>query len=199
MNENGGKSSTILLTVIGIATLLVVVVGATFAYFAAQVNGNDTSTSVLITASSQGTTIQFTGGEENNLSGIYPREDAWLIKDVQIQNSAVSGSASTATYTFGLEVTQNTYTPGDLQYTFTKKSVPQTATSTSEVATPTDLVNSTPDIGHGTVNLVETNTIIYTFNLYYVNKTDVNQNPGSGDKNVKFRITQNWVENNKQQ
>ena len=31
MNENGGKSSTILLTVIAIATLLVVVTGATFA------------------------------------------------------------------------------------------------------------------------------------------------------------------------
>lgn len=197
MNENGGKSSTILLTVIGIATLLVVVVGATFAYFAAQISGNDTSTSVLITASSQGTTIQFTGGEENNLSGIYPRTDAWLIKDVTIQNTAVSGSTSTATYTFGLEVTENSYTLGDLQYTFVIKSAP-TATSTKETTDKTNLVNNT-DIGHGTVNLVATNTITYTFNLYYVNKTDVNQNPGSGDKNVKFRITQNWVENNKQQ
>ena len=54
MNENGGKSSTILLTVIGIATLLVVVVGATFAYFAAQVTGNENVSSLNVTAAANG-------------------------------------------------------------------------------------------------------------------------------------------------
>ena len=40
MNEN--KSNTLLLTVIGVATLLVAVVGASFAYFTAQLSGTET-------------------------------------------------------------------------------------------------------------------------------------------------------------
>lgn len=62
MNENGGKNNTILLTVIAIATLLVVVTGATFAYFAAVVKGNDTASSISIKASETGQTLTLGGG-----------------------------------------------------------------------------------------------------------------------------------------
>ena len=68
MNENGGKSSTILLTVIGIATLLVVVVGATFAYFAAATTGDNDATSISVQAAGEGTTITFDGGKTEVLA-----------------------------------------------------------------------------------------------------------------------------------
>lgn len=46
--ENKGDGNTILLTVIGVATLLVALVGATFAYFSATIS-NDSNQSVNIT------------------------------------------------------------------------------------------------------------------------------------------------------
>lgn len=97
MNENGGKSSTILLTVIGIATLLVVVVGATFAYFAAQVNGNDTVSSLNVTAAENGTrTEEFTGSNLVVVDKMYPRDDAWAKQQVTLTignaNSQATGS-----------------------------------------------------------------------------------------------------------
>ena len=68
------KSSTILLTVIGIATLLVTLVGATFAYFTAEVNdvrpegaGND----VVITAANLGE-ITFAHGNTITLANALP-------------------------------------------------------------------------------------------------------------------------------
>lgn len=194
MNENGGKSSTILLTVIGIATLLVVVVGATFAYFAAQVTGDDTSTSVLITASSQGTNITFTGGEDISLTNIYPKSEAWLTKEISLSNSMVSGSQSTATYTFGLEVAEGkTFRDKDLQFTFVKTSTEDGVTAHTQTTDKANLVNNNK-IAQGTVALNAAHTITYELNVYYVNDAEFNQNNGT-NKTVSFHITQNWVEN----
>lgn len=62
MNENRG--TTVLLTVIGIATLLVAVVGATFAFFTADVQDAEgaVDTDVTVTAANLGT-ITFTHGK----------------------------------------------------------------------------------------------------------------------------------------
>ena len=57
------KKNTMLLTVIAVATLLVAVVGATFAYFSLTVGGNATTTKATVTTSSPGL-ISMTGTEE---------------------------------------------------------------------------------------------------------------------------------------
>ena len=62
MSENSNrKGNTILLTVIAVATLLVAVVGATFAYFTASVSGNESAKSVIVNAATIGT-ITFADG-----------------------------------------------------------------------------------------------------------------------------------------
>lgn len=63
MKENN-KGSMIILTVIGIATLLVAVIGATFAYFTVQIQGNVTETTVQVTSS----TMLVTFEKQNDLS-----------------------------------------------------------------------------------------------------------------------------------
>jgi len=66
------KGSTILLTVIGIATLLVTLVGATFAYFTANVNDlNKDKTNVTVTAAKLGK-ITYTQGSKIELDNVYP-------------------------------------------------------------------------------------------------------------------------------
>ena len=58
-NNNNNKKHTILLTVIGIATLLVAIVGATFAYFTVQISGNSSTNNVDVTTDTYG--IEVTG------------------------------------------------------------------------------------------------------------------------------------------
>ena len=60
--ENENKRNTVLLTVIGIATLLVAIVGATFAYFTAKTTSDGEGASGRVTtANIGGATVTFTG------------------------------------------------------------------------------------------------------------------------------------------
>lgn len=71
MNEEKGKNSnTVLLTIIGIATLLIAVVGATFAYFSANVI-NQSNESLLITSAVVGG-LEYSGSSNIDLTGAMP-------------------------------------------------------------------------------------------------------------------------------
>jgi len=67
-----GKNNAILLTVIGIATLLVTIVGATFAFFTARLTSGNSTEVQTITAAGSGT-LTFTGGNFIKVDNIYPR------------------------------------------------------------------------------------------------------------------------------
>lgn len=207
MNENGGKSNTILLTVIGIATLLVVVTGATFAYFAAIVKGNDTATSIKIQAGNGGT-ITFGGGEEVTLNNIFPRGttagNEWVTKNITLTNSANEGSTGTSVYQFTMSVDENTFdfdTTQDgtenMKFTFirdTAKCV-GTITGPTETSTASTIVGSNGKvIGQGTVANNVANTIAYTLKVYYDN-ADYNQQNGK-DRTFKFHIGYSFKDTN---
>lgn len=197
MNENGGKSSTILLTVIGIATLLVVVTGATFAYFAAIVNGDDTATSVYVKAATDGRTITFEGGDPLKLSGIYPREEAWGTKTVKITSTGVTGgdAAAKSKYTFKIVIGENGFTEnGDdayIQYTFTNtKKVGVIDGSMTEKTTKTKVAAG--EIAHGEVLNKDDADIEYLLTVYYLDNPTVNQNTGT-DRTFTFYVTYDWT------
>lgn len=69
--DNNKKGNTILLTVIAIATLLVAIVGATFAYFTATVTGNDEAKSVIVSTAQLGS-VTYTNGNELKIENGYP-------------------------------------------------------------------------------------------------------------------------------
>ena len=66
-----GKGNRILLTIVAIATLLVAVVGATFAYFTAVLSGQESATTVKVISGSIGTVID--GGSVITVANIYPQ------------------------------------------------------------------------------------------------------------------------------
>ena len=213
MNENGGKNNTILLTVIAIATLLVVVTGATFAYFAAVVRGNDTASSIIITAASEGTKVAFSGGETVNLTNIYPKGTAagseWITKNVTLSSSKTN-STGTSKYTFTMSGAANGFDFRDeetkanvpdgtenIKFTFTR----DVENSVGEVTDPTE----TPDpvtvvskageiIGSGTVQNNVANTVTYILKVYYDNAT-YNQNNGA-QREFSFHIGYSWKDSN---
>ena len=113
--EKGNNKNAVLLTVIGIATLLVAIVGATFAYFSAQVTYNDGNSTLTIVSASGGSST-YQGGEEIRVENIYPREAAWVQKAIKI---TYKNSTTTSDYTYQLSINfANTFTNGYLTYEF---------------------------------------------------------------------------------
>lgn len=222
MNENGGKNNTILLTVIAIATLLVVVTGATFAYFAAVVRGNDAASSIQITASKTGQTLTLGGGEKVELTNIYPKGTAagseWVTKNISLSSNALEGNTGTSIYTFTMSVdnngydwvenpdTENAKTVPDgtenIKFTFTRDATAKNAddkvtevTDATETPNPVTVVSKDGQIiGSGTVKNNFANRVVYVLKVYYDNAS-YNQNNGA-QREFSFHIGYTWKDSN---
>lgn len=113
-----GRRDTVLLTVIGIATLLVAIVGATFAFFTARVFDNETASTVTI-RSSAGSTVVFSGGlDPITVQNIYPRgtDDAnpWAVKSFKVHYTN-DNTGYLYTYKLKLNYT-NSFGAGEIRY-----------------------------------------------------------------------------------
>lgn len=219
MNENGGKNNTILLTVIAIATLLVVVTGATFAYFAAVVRGNENASSISITASSTGQTLTLGGGEQVNLTNIYPKGTAagseWVTKNISLSSNALAGNTGTSVYAFTMSVDNNGYdwieNPGtenaktvpdgteNIKFTFTYDADSSSATfADGTTASGTTLATAVSKqgavIGTGEVKNNVANRVVYVLKVYYDNAS-YNQNNGA-QREFSFHIGYTWKDKN---
>ena len=143
MNDNKGQ--TIFLSVIGIATLLVAIVGETFAWFSATINTPDSSSnSVIITTASLGT-ITFKSGTEINAINIYPGWEA--TKEVSLTSDAKS--TVEIPYYIDLNITENTFaklggTYGYIQYYY---DVTTSAGGEADAITKDKVVNITAESG----------------------------------------------------
>ena len=203
-----GKNNTVLLTVIGIATLLVAVVGATFAYFSAQLSGTETQSTMTIQASNGGSST-LDGGEAIVVKDIYPREEAWVNKKIAVTYDNTTATSGTYDYNVGLHYTNGYQVVGssyDIQYTITEgycegkpDAVDQTACGTAggtwnrnvasqgsvtkQTATKTGIPAGTGDltaIASGKINLPANGVKhYYTLRIYFVNDTARNQIQGA--------------------
>ena len=222
MNENGGKNNTILLTVIAIATLLVVVTGATFAYFAAVVRGNENASSIIIKASETGQTLTLGGGEKVELTNIYPKGTAagseWVTKNISLSSNALAGNTGTSVYAFTMSVDNNGYdwveNPGtenaktvpdgteNIKFTFTRDATAKNAdgkvtevTGATETPAPVTVVSKSGQIiGSGTVKNNFANRVVYVLKVYYDNAS-YNQNNGA-QREFSFHIGYTWKDSN---
>jgi hypothetical protein len=113
MEERNNKSNTMLLTVIAIATLLVAVIGATFAYFTSRIQDVETASTVLL----KGTNLTISFSDSNpDLSaseGLVPVKSVnGVFAPVITKTFSLTGtnpSTSTLNYTLYLAVTDNTF------------------------------------------------------------------------------------------
>ena len=135
--KDNSKTNTLLLTVIGVATLLVAVIGATFAYFTAQVGGGESSTTVKMNAGvlkinfTNGNTVHTTEGFEPTKAAVECAESEGAYYCDQDQYSPVATKKFTLTgtnttlasdnmkmpYTIKLVVTKNEFSTGAIKYT----------------------------------------------------------------------------------
>ncbi len=71
MNETSKKENTVLLTIITVSTLLVAVIGATFAYFTSSVMGNSSASSIIVKTPDIGN-ITYKAGNQLSLQNALP-------------------------------------------------------------------------------------------------------------------------------
>ena len=126
-----GNRNTVLLTVIGVATLLVALVGATFAYFSATISDNSTPINVTTT---QVSGLTMTSGASAIGSPLYPGWVGYQYIDIE-----ATGSASTASkYTLDITVSGSgsglTSMLNNVQYAACKNLGQATAASEGEFA-----------------------------------------------------------------
>lgn len=167
------KGTTVLLTVIGIATLLVTLVGATFAWFSAQVEDtNPNNTDVTITAANLGK-ITFAHGDTILLENVLPG----VSDEVEFTVASPSDATAPVDYEIFMVVSANTFTSNNLVGTLTAESgntaKMSSLLSNSALNTTTYPVNNTdtnsdgqPDgvkIGSGQVEAGSTDT--WTLNV----------------------------------
>ena len=159
MNETK-KGNTVLLTVIAVATLLVAVVGATFAYFTASVAGNDTASSVVVKTAQIGT-ITYTNGNEVKLDNAYPGATS----ETKTFTVAADTSA-TANVNYSLNwtnVTNGFVNKEDLVYTLTGANSDASYTTTTLVTKTNEVAPSANTlIGSSVLKPGETHTYSLT-------------------------------------
>ncbi len=195
------RKNTILLTVIAVATLLVAVVGATFAYFTAQ-GGEAVQTPVKVTTANTSNGSFSTGGEINitaNQEDFYEGAgDKVGSTTGTVTYTASSTAASNFCYTVTFDITSNNFvyttdptnTP-ELTFTARKSANATDMTSAITLIDAQDITTSTSDIQIPTtaggaeyvhqINATEGQTINdqWDFTVTFVN-LDSDQNANTG-------------------
>lgn len=170
MTENN-KGQTIFLSVVGIATLLVAIIGATFAWFSATVSGNDTASSVVVETATIG--ITYTNGNEIKLQNALP--GATDTKTFTV--AAAEGSTIDQSYKINWNITTFDFAnKADLVYALTGTPDGKgTAVTKTETAMPT--TTGVSEIGSGTLKPDETHS--YSLKVTF-KETGSNQNANQG-------------------
>lgn len=182
-----GKNNTVMLTIIGIATLLIAVVGATFAYFSAIVKGDDAEYTVR--SATVGT--QFDGGSEITASGIYPKEEPWGTKTFTIKTTATAGVATK--YKISLVIDANDsdgsetvkrFQPNALSYTLEATESNATTTGTMpKTDSETKIADPSANIefGEATIYGAGEQEVSQSYTLkFYFKDTGADQNENQG-------------------
>ncbi len=167
MENNRGQ--TIFMSVIGVATLLVAIVGATFAYFTIQVSGNNTASSITITTADVAG-VTFTDGSAITVANAYPGYS----KSKTFTVASAGGNASSSIDYIVELVTSNADLPAasstanEVYYTVVgSKPNGSTGTVSPSTSTTADLPKTTGrvEIASGTLKGNETHTYTFTVGI----------------------------------
>lgn len=111
---NNNKGSIILLTIISVATLLVAVVGATFAYFNISMNGRNNDTTIEVTNGSLSTEFN-----DNSSFSFGAAQAGTLVASKSFTINGLITGSSNLNYEVDLKINNNTYADGVLSYSIT--------------------------------------------------------------------------------
>lgn len=191
-----GKNNTVMLTIIGIATLLIAVVGATFAYFSATLTGTNNEKEYTVRSATVGT--QFNGGADITATGIYPKEEAWGTKTFSIKTTSTKGVSTKYRITLVIDDNDTTadttisdgaghikrFQANALSYTLTASEANAATEGIMPTATETQIADPSDDIVFGEATIYGNDAVevtqTYTLSMFFKDTgTDQNANQGA--------------------
>lgn len=169
-----GKSQTIFLSIIGIATLLVAIIGATFAWFSITVTGNDSPSDIVITSGNLGQ-VSFVDGTNIEIENLMPGVFTTKTFTVSQTDPTATGKIS---YNIVLNVKSNTLTPSAHQeFVHSLKASGNTNGGTLATLNNPVVPVQSMVIGSGVIEGYEVHTYEYTIGL---NNASFDQNEAQG-------------------
>lgn len=190
---NSGKGNMVLLTIMSIATLLVAVVGATFAYFGALIKGGDASPTFEVTSGTLST--EYNGLATVDAGYVNTGE---VIGTKEIYVTGIVTGSNNFKYEVTLDVTNNTYAEGELFYTITSTNESNNgqtiATSTEAVAIPAG--TNTIAIGTGVFAGPTTAGLKHKYTINIVRNASVDQDMNKSF-NARFYVAQSASQSKK--
>ena len=191
-----GKNNTVMLTIIGIATLLIAVVGATFAYFSATLTGTENEKEYTVRSATVGT--QFNGGPDITATGIYPKAEAWGTKTFSIKTTSTKGVSTKYRITLVIDDNDTTadasisdgtghikrFQENALSYTLTASEANAATEGIMPTATETQIADPSQDIVFGEATIYGNDAVevtqTYTLSMFFKDTgTDQNANQGA--------------------
>ncbi|NLC48104.1 MAG: hypothetical protein GX758_01915 [Tenericutes bacterium] len=181
---DNNKGQTIFLSVIGIATLLVAIIGATFAWFSISIQGSDDTDKSVVTKTVLGTVI-FTDGDEVVLNSFKQGVNATYTKTFTVSNNTPN-TTDDFPYKIYINVEDNSLsdvTEGQLVHFISgTKSGNGTVVDLTETTVPSQ---GKQLLGEGLLSGSETHTYTYTINF---KNTDTQYNVIGKQFNAKIII-----------
>ena len=168
------KSQTIFLSIIGIATLLVAIIGATFAWFSITVTGNDNPSDIIINSGTLGQ-VSFVDGTNIEIKNLMPGSFTTKTFTISQTDPSATGKIS---YNIVLNVKSNTLTPNAMgQFVHSMTSSGNTNGGTLATLQSAEVPTQSMIIGSGVIEGYEVHTYEYTIGLNNINE---NQNAAQG-------------------
>lgn len=163
------SDKTRLSIIIVFISMILIMVGATYAYFTASTTGGETASTINTTAGKM--TIAFSNSSGNiTLDNIYPKSDAWATKTFVLTGN--NNTDLDMIYKLSLVVNNNTFSANALTYQLTATNT----SSNGEVVTSSGyLNNSNVNLGTGYFKTGSNLKHSYTLKIYF-KKTSENQN-----------------------
>lgn len=186
MNKNKQKSFAFVLITI-VLTVLLISIGASFAYFTANLSGGESATTITVTGGSM--KITYSSGPNINIANIIPDNNA-----IDTKVFTVVGNNTTSLpmgYKISLVVESNTFSNLALKYKLISENTSSSGTPAPSRTTLTNIGTgpSTIDLGNGNFTVPTGGSKTHTYNLeIYFPNAEYLQNDDQ-DKQIKAHVT----------
>ena len=168
------KGQSIFLSIIGIATLLVAIIGATFAWFSINVSGNENPSPIGAVAPNLGQ-VNFNDGVTIDIKELVPGSSSKKTFTIGQTDPSATGQIK---YNIILNVESNTLTPNaDGQFVYSLSGSGNTNGGTLAKVESKEVPTESTIIGSGVIEGYEVHTYEYTIGLNYI---DADQNAAQG-------------------
>ena len=168
-------------TIIGIISLILVTIGATYAYFSANILGAESASTLIMTGATL--TIEYSEGTGAiSADNIYPKADAWITKRINLTGKNTTSDRNMP-YTIGLDVKTNgfgnylSYTLEGINSDSNGRLIGNGSLVSGTITDTTDI----PSFGEGYFAPTGNDTKVHTyeFKLYFLDDGDQNDAQGA--------------------